>query len=261
MKKGKDRIGVSQRVRLEWLEQTANLILAGNDENAVNEALQELLKDKVSKGSRAKGCNRDKVISILRMVWLNRNSNLNGLRNDGLHFLSNTPASRTFREVSIIIQWGMMMAVYPFWASVAQHTGRLLRLQGSVAASQVQRRIREQYGERETVSRAARRVLRTFIDWGVLKETEARGVYAAGTPLTLEDSHLIAWIIEATLYSRECSAAPLKDILESPSLFPFRCMPVQAESLAIASSRLEFMRQGLDDSMVMLRLCIPMPVQ
>jgi hypothetical protein len=48
-----DQIGFSQRVRLEWLEQTANLVLAGNDKAAINQALEELLKDKVSIGSQA----------------------------------------------------------------------------------------------------------------------------------------------------------------------------------------------------------------
>jgi hypothetical protein len=50
---GRDRrgqVGFSQRVRLEWLEQTANMVLAGNDKAAVNDALQELLKDMVSVG-------------------------------------------------------------------------------------------------------------------------------------------------------------------------------------------------------------------
>ena len=71
------------------------------------------------------------------------------------------------------------MAVYPFWSSVATQVGRLLRLQGSAAAAQVQRRIREQYGERETVARRARYVLRSYLDWGVLQETGAPGVYRA----------------------------------------------------------------------------------
>jgi hypothetical protein len=46
-----DQIGFSQRIRLEWFEQTANLVLAGNDKAAVNDTLQALLKDKVSVGS------------------------------------------------------------------------------------------------------------------------------------------------------------------------------------------------------------------
>ena len=32
-----EKIGFSQRIRLEWLERTANLILAGNGQRAVEE--------------------------------------------------------------------------------------------------------------------------------------------------------------------------------------------------------------------------------
>ena len=36
----------------------------------------------------------------------------------------------------------------------------------TAGAAQVQRRLRERFGERETVARAARRILRAYIDWG-----------------------------------------------------------------------------------------------
>jgi hypothetical protein len=60
-----DQIGFSQRVRLEWFERTANLVLAGNDKKATTDALQELLKDKVSIGGQAERGNREKIITIL----------------------------------------------------------------------------------------------------------------------------------------------------------------------------------------------------
>jgi len=47
------QIGFSQRVRLEWLERTANLVLAGNDEATIYNALQELLEAKLSVGGNA----------------------------------------------------------------------------------------------------------------------------------------------------------------------------------------------------------------
>jgi hypothetical protein len=147
----------------------------------------------------------------------------------------------------------MVMAVYPFWLGVATQVGRLLRLQGSAAAPHVQRRVREQYGERETVSRAARRVLRSYLDWGVLQQTGTKGIYAAGTTLAVDDSRLIAWLAEAFLQSRANGSLPLKDLLDSPSLFPFRLKPVNAESLVAPSSRLDILRHGLDDDLVMLR--------
>lgn len=147
----------------------------------------------------------------------------------------------------------MVMAAYPFWSNVAVQVGRLLRLQGSVAAIQVQRRVREQYGERETVSRAARRVLRSFLDWGVLEETGSKGIYTSGTTLAIEDPRLIAWLTEAALHARVNGAASLKDLLDSPSFFPFRIKSIRAESVRAASPRLDILRHGLDDDLVMLR--------
>jgi excisionase family DNA binding protein len=47
--------------------------------------------------------------------------------------------------------------------------------------------------------------------------------------------------------------APLKDLIDSPSLFPFRIRPIHAENLVAASSRLDLLRHGLDDDLVMLR--------
>ena len=40
----KAQIGFSQRIRLEWFEQTANLILAGNDKATINDSLQDLCR-------------------------------------------------------------------------------------------------------------------------------------------------------------------------------------------------------------------------
>ena len=109
-----DQIGCSQRVRLQWLEQTANLVMAGNDKAAVNDALQDLLKDKVSVGGQAERGNREKIISILLKTWLTVPSELVALRNDGLDLLNRLP-----RPNHLSIHWGMVVAVYPFWSGVA----------------------------------------------------------------------------------------------------------------------------------------------
>jgi len=243
-----DQIGFSQRVRLEWLEKTVSLILAGNDRAAINEALQALLRDKVSIGGQAERGNREKIITILLKMWLTVPNVLEPLRVEGLELFKRAP-----KNAHLAIYWGMTMAVYPFWADVATQAGRLLRLQGSVAAAQVQRRIREQYGERETVSRAARRVLRSYLDWGVLQESGSKGIYYAGATLVIDDSRLIAWLAEASLRAKANGAAPLKDLIDSPSFFPFRIKPIPAAILVTESPRLDFLRHGLDDNLVMLR--------
>ena len=241
------QIGFSQRIRLEWFEQTANMILAGNDKTAINDSLQALLEDKISVGGQAVRGGREKVITILLKTWLTVPRELETLRDEGLDIFQRLP-----RKERIVIHWGMVLAVYPFWGAIAADTGRLLRLQGTAAAAHVQRRVKEQYGEREAASRAARRVLRSFIDWGVLNETGDKGVYAQGEQYSVEDPKLIAWLVEASLRSRVHRAAAIKDLLDSPSIFPFQLAHISAEQVASLSPRLDILRHGLDDDLVML---------
>lgn len=121
------------------------------------------------------------------------------------------------------------------------------------AAAQVQRRVREQYGERETVSRAARRVLRSFLDWGVLEETGKKGIYRLGSVSTVTDPRVVAWLVEACLRMRAATSAELSDVLESTCLFPFQITRVAADQLVGASTYLDVLRHGLDQQLVLLR--------
>ena len=243
-----NQIGYSQRVRLEWLDATADLILAGNDKRAINESLQILLADKVSVGGQAVRGNREKIITILMKTWLNVPQGLEPLRDEGLDLLRDLD-----RDGRIAVHWGMSLAAYPFWGSVAAHTGRLLRLQSSAAAAQVQRRIMERYGERATVGRATRRVLRAFIDWGVLDDTPNKGLYVQGRRYTIRDPKRIAWLAEAVLTARATASAAARDLRESPSLFPFRLAHIPAQQVVSLSPRMDLLRHGLDDDLVMLR--------
>ena len=242
------QIGFSQRMRLEWFDQTTNLLLAGNDKALINDSLQHLLRDRVSIGGEAVRGNREKVITILLKTWITVPPGLEKLRDEGLKILLSLA-----REDRIAIHWGMTLAAYPFWGAVAAHTGRLLRLQGTAAAAHIQRRVKEEYGERETASRAARRVLRSFIDWGVLSETHDKGVYVQGKQFSIEEPKLVAWMVEASLHSRLSGSAVTKDLLDSPNIFPFRLTHISADHLASLSPRLDILRHGLNDELVMLR--------
>ncbi len=241
------QIGFSQRIHLEWFEHTASLLLAGKTKEEISTELQNLLINKLSVGGTAERGNREKAISILMKCWVTVPKELLFLRNEGLSLLKHS-----LRHEHIALHWGMAMAAYPFWGVVAETTGRLLRLQDAVVASQVQRRIRELFGERETVSRATRRILRTFVDWRVLEETSKKGIYQKGVIKKISDSQLIAWVIEAALISSGNKSASLKAITHSPSLFPFD-MALSNSKMLEESEMLELFRHGLDEEMVTLR--------
>ena len=277
-------VGLSQRIRLEWLDEAAELARAGRNRAQAWSALAETLQEKVSVGGTSPRSNREKTLTILTRVWCGPPLRLVPLRDAGLRLLdgmgpaeamdpseatepseviepagvteptaTTEPAGATEPTGRLAVHWGMTMAVYPFWNAVAAQVGRLLRLQGVATAAQVHRRVQEQYGERPTVARATQRVVRSFVDWGVLADTETRGRYVAGEPCPVRTPALAAWLAEAALHVRDGEpVAPVQELLGQPGLFPFRVSYVTARGLAAESPRLDVAHQGLDTEVMML---------
>ena len=87
---------------------------------------------------------------------------------------------------------------------------------------------------KETRSEAARRVLRSFVDWEVLKETSGKGIHTAGPSLAIAQVEVIAWLAEAFLHAHRGGSVALRTVLDSTSLFPFRLSPISADHLVAA---------------------------
>ncbi|MCX5855665.1 MAG: hypothetical protein NTZ24_14025 [Deltaproteobacteria bacterium] len=242
------QIGIDRIVRLEWLERTAQLALADNQPSTVKQNMLEILAASFPTSNPSVRGSLSKTVTILMNVWLSGPRELADLRKGGLELLRIKSGGDR-----LAIHWAMLMATYPFWGAVAGQAGRLLRLQETITAEQVQRRICEQYGERESVFRRVRYVLRSFIAWGILQETETKGIYRRGLTLSIDDPKLIALMIEAALHANSNGSTRLTDLLESTNLFPFRLKRTAAESLLIASPRLECVRHNMDDELVMLK--------
>ncbi len=235
------QIGFSQRIQLDWLEYTVNLVLADNTKAEIASELNERLREKLSVGNEPKRGNRHKAITILTKVWANVPRDRVRLRDQGIHLLQRpSAAERTF------VHWCMCMAAYPFFWQVAHQTGRLLRLQGTAGAAQVQRRVREQFGERETVARATRRILRTFIDWDVLQESGTKGVYSATSKRVVGNrDQLAAWAIQAVLAATGDRPQQARALLHGPHMFPFDVSLPSTRELE-ACTTLEVTHHGLD---------------
>lgn len=240
-------IGYNRTVKLRWLDETVDLLLAGESEAAISDTLRQRLGDQLSVGSQALRGSREKTITLLLKTWVRVPSRIGGLRDDAIRELGHVR-----RSERLPFHWGMTMAAYPFWRVVADVTGRLLRLQASASASEVQRRVREMYGERETVSRSARYVLRAFADWGVVVETETKGRYVGPNPMQIDDPPAATWLLEATMFAGETSSTDFRSLANSPALFPFQLTRITSDALTV-SRRLEVVRHGVGDDLVLLR--------
>ncbi len=237
------KIGFNQRIQLEWLERTAGLVLVGGSKLEIKAALHDLLASQLPAGSLAGRTTADRIISILLKTWVAVPQNLVGLRDDGIALFKRLPA-----EDHLILHWGMSLAVYPFFGLVTETTGRLLRLQETVATDLVLRRVKEQLGDRETIDRPVQRVLRSFIDWGVLEESTKKTIKSCSLK-PVKDPDLIAWLIEAILLFSRTDTRPLAALTHSPALFPFSVGFFNSNDLS-SNPRLQTLRQGLDEVLV-----------
>ena len=153
------------------LDATAEWTLQGLSVPEIRAQLERLLDGQVA--GEGPHSARGKTMTVLLHVWTAVPDAAVPLRDDALALLR----GRTARE-RLALHWGMCLATYPFFRDVAATTGRLLALQGEAALSQIVRRMAESWGGRSTLKRAVQRVVRSFVEWGVLAESGDRGVFS-----------------------------------------------------------------------------------
>ena len=236
-------IGFDRKIRLSWLDATADWTAQGLPAEEIRTRLERLLEGCLP-GSAPQGA-RYKSKAVLLHIWVTVPNELVPLRNDGLKLLR----LRSGKD-RLPLHWGMCLSTYPFFRDLAATTGRLLQIQGTAALSQIARRMAESWGDRSTVVRAVQRVTRCFVDWGVLRDTRETGVYAAMPKTAVREPDSI-WMLEAAMTHCGSGGQPFRSLISSPVFFPFE-LNLSARDLG-RSPRLEVHHQGFDDDLVVPR--------
>lgn len=255
-----DLIGIKQTLRLEWLQRTASMLLAGLEPKAIRHELHDWLADRMgiggstnldhegqSSGIGKRGAtSRTQVVNMLMKVWVLVEPDLAAYREASLAYLRANPAA------ALAIHWGMVGAVYPFWFNTARQVGRLLALQDQVTQAQIIGRLKEHYGDRQTVGRYGRYAIRSQVAWGVIRDSVTKGCYEKVTPLVVDDPALGMLLVEAALHATPEAKATLSVVLNSPAFFPFQLPPLTGDLISRGSNRIEVLRHGLDEELLRL---------
>ncbi len=249
MGKRHEAIGIKQVIRFEWMQKVTNLMLAGLDAKTIRQELHECLAGRKGNGSEGGRSVQTRTFAVnnLMTIWVSADPDLVPFRDASLAFLRQHPS------MSLAVHWGMISAVYPFWFNVARQTGRLLTLQDQVTQTQIINRIKEQYGDRQTVSRYGRFVIRSFVAWGVLKDSEAKGCYEKSTPVNMTDTDLAILMFESALHATPGAKGSLGLLLNNPAFFPFQLPVVTGDFVSQRGDRIDVARYGLDDELLKLK--------
>lgn len=249
MAKRHEIIGIKQPVRKEWMQQAANALLAGLDSITTRKELHGFIADQNRNGRKNKisDGNRAFTVNNLMRIWVIPDDGLTGFRDGALKCLRDRSALKT------AVHWAMISAAYPFWFNVAFQAGRLLNLQHQTTRPQIINRLKEQYGDRETITRYARYVIRSFVSWGILKDTGIKGCYEKPTPMAISDKDLAILLLESALHASPSGKAALSLLLTNPAFFPFQLPAISGDFIARNSERIEVDCYSLDDEMLKLK--------
>ncbi|AKB74631.1 VrlQ [Methanosarcina lacustris Z-7289] len=249
MGKRHEKIGIKQVIRFEWMDHVLNMLLAGMEPESIRAELKSYLADKKQSGGTGERGEKTYLMAIGPLsAWFDPEPELVDFRDHALMI-----ASKLQQKQWLPLHWAILSAAYPFWFSVAKQTGRLLNLQEKVTQRQIFNRLIEQYGDRETVSRNARYAIRSFVAWGVLKDTEFKGSYEKSDTLSIQDKDLVILLIEAALYTTSEGKGALGLLINSPAFFPFEFPVLTGDLIAKRAPGIDVVRHGLDDELLKLK--------
>ena len=245
------KLGIKQTIQLSWMDRVLKMMLSGMTEQQIRQDLDEFLSTQKQSGGVGE---RGKVsytmaISILA-CWFAPAPDLKDFRDRLL-----LEAGKRPQKEWLALHWAIISSTYPFWLNVARQVGRLFNLQEQITQPQIFNRIKEQYGDRETVARNARYAVRSMVAWGIIGDQSKKGNYAKSLPLIHADKSLTLLLIESLLLASADGKIMFSNALTDPGIFGFELTTLSAAEINDLNKNIELINIGYVDHMLKLLNC------
>lgn len=249
MGKRHQKLGIKQTIQKPWMDKSVQMLLAGLSEKDIRAELDQYLSTQKQSGGTCKRGKKTYGMAVsLLAAWFSPDDELKEFRDAALN-----QAKRMSETEWLPLHWALFSATYPFWFNVAKQVGRLLNLQNQITRAQIFNRLKEQYGDRETVTRNARYAMRSFVTWGVLKDSAGKGNYEKSSLVVIAEPDLAILMLESALLAISEAKMELGLLLQHPAFFPFKLPVMTGNYLTQHSDRIEVVRYGLDAELLKLK--------
>lgn len=201
---------LARPIKPEWMNMTAELLAENREDmdkikDSINEYISHFIKSSI---------NIRKTREILVNTWVEVDSDNLEFRERALKVYKECP--QTDRPA---VHWAMMLMAFPVFRDLCTIVGKLSGMQEEVTLSQVQRRIYEIWGERNTLVHAIPKNIKTLKEFGALKQVKP-GVYRV-VRRTVEDKDVGCILLYAALKTGGKLYQSVSEIDRLKELFPF----------------------------------------
>jgi hypothetical protein len=233
-------IGFDRYIERSWLEQVAEWVVQGNSRDDLQQLVDDYLAPFINGATSLR-----KTKNVLFGVWVNTSDKNRPFKEQAINHLKTCT-----REERLALHWGLSIASYPFFASLARLIGRLLRLQDDIISKELVRRSVEQHGDTESVRRATVRLLQSFGEWGVLIP-ESKSLFHPPEKIKLNNPELVTWLLASVFFSNGRDRISIEEIMSDPAWFPFDI--TQGAFQLNHSPILEIVHQNVGDTLLSLK--------
>jgi len=241
-------IGIKQVIRYEWMNYTVDLIKSGLKKEEIRKELENYLSERKGNGETGNraGYTMSLAVTLLMNIWVTPKPELINLRDRLLEKIK-------IENCELVCHWAMVSSVYPFWFNMSYIFGSLYLLQDKIKKSQIMSRIYEILGERNTIERCSRYVIRSFVAWDLIRDIEKSGCYEKGKIIKISDIGLASLLIETTLNAVPEKRIALASVLNCPSFFNFELPSMNGSQITKVNQNLEVEQFSVNEEFVKLK--------
>jgi hypothetical protein len=231
------------------MQYVVKLLELGLDEKSIRKELKIYLSEKKGSGQEGKRAEytMSLAVAILMHIWVSPKNNLLQYREKLLKYVNLQPFDK-------ICHWSMISAAYPFWFNICHIFGSLFKLQNQIKKAQVMKRIYEVLGERNTIERCSRYVIRSLVSWGIIKDVDKKGIYEKGNIISITDCTMLSLLFEAALFSIHDDKIQLSSLNNCPAFFCFDFPLVNSSQISKLNDNILLEQYSIDNEYVSLKI-------
>ncbi|MBD7915417.1 hypothetical protein H9660_09675 [Clostridium sp. Sa3CUN1] len=203
-------IGMSRNINLDWLNETANLVLAGKSEEEIKESLNEYLGFTINSPT-----NLRKTREILMNIWVRTEEKDFAIKKLALDLVNTNKALN-----KLVAHWCMMLLAYPVFGDIVTAIGKMADKQFDITTAQVKTRMFDVWGERSTLYHSIDKNIKTLKDIGTLG-TIKTGLYKV-EKFDIEDERAVTLIVATLLTLKEKLYMRIEELENSYEFYPFK---------------------------------------
>jgi hypothetical protein len=230
------------------MQYVVKLLELGLDAQSIRKELKLYLSEKKGGGQEGKRAEHTMslAVTILMHTWVSPKKNLLQYREKLLKYVN-------FQSLDKICHWSMISAAYPFWFNICHVFGSLFKMQDQIKKTQVMKRIYDAYGERNTIERCSRYVIRSLVSWNIIKDVDKKGVYEKGGIINVTDTTMVSLLFEAALFSINDDKIQLSSLNNFPAFFCFDFPLVTGSQISKLNDNILLEQYSIDNEYLSLK--------